>query len=83
MHIMGTGKNGNYKKTVKRYKKSKDPVAYARGIGVSARVICKTEEYAEKCLRSTPEYDVEAYKKDQKSEVLKMWGINNASGIQF
>ena len=44
--------------------------------GVPARVICTTEEYAEKCLRNTPEYDVEAYKKDQKSEVLKMLGIN-------
>lgn len=43
--------------------------------GVPARVICTTEEYAEKCLKNTPEYDVEAYKKDQKSEVLKMLGI--------
>ena len=44
--------------------------------GVPARVICTTEEYADKCLKNTPEYDVEAYKKDQKSEVLKMLGRN-------
>ena len=42
--------------------------------GVPARVICTTGDYAEKCLKNTPEYDVEAYKKDQKSEVLRVWG---------
>ena len=45
-------------------------------VGVPARVICKSEDYAEKLLRNTPDYDVEAYKKDQKSEVIKMLGLN-------
>ena len=55
---------------------TKDIPSGSVAAGVPARVICTTEEYAEKCLRNTPEYDVEAYKKDQKSEVLRMLGIS-------
>lgn len=40
--------------------------------GVPARFICKTEEFAEKCLKETPEYDKEAYFRNKKDEVLRM-----------
>lgn len=41
--------------------------------GVPARRICSLEEYAEKCLRETPEYDKERYGIDKKSEVLRVY----------
>lgn len=39
--------------------------------GVPARRICSIEEYAEKCLRETPEYDKTRYKENKKEEVLR------------
>ena len=39
--------------------------------GVPARRICSIEEYAEKCLRETPEYDKAKYKENKKEEVLR------------
>ena len=44
--------------------------------GVPAKIVCTTEEYAEKCKRNTPPYDVDAYKTDKRSEVLKMLGLD-------
>lgn len=43
--------------------------------GVPARRICSLEEYAEKCLRETPNYDKEAYFADKKAEVLKVLSL--------
>ena len=40
--------------------------------GVPAHFITTVDEYAEKCLQNTPEYDLENYKKNFKDEVLKM-----------
>lgn len=40
--------------------------------GIPARRICSLEEYAEKCLRETPNYDKEAYFADKKTEVLRI-----------
>ena len=42
--------------------------------GVPARAICSTWEYADKCKANMPEYDLEAYRKDFKGEVLRVWG---------
>lgn len=41
-------------------------------VGIPARVIMTTEEYAEKCLRQQPPYDVEEYSKDKK-RYLQEW----------
>lgn len=40
--------------------------------GVPARRICSMEEYAEKCLRETPDYDKEAYRANKRAEVLRV-----------
>lgn len=40
--------------------------------GVPARRICSVDEYAEKLLKNTPEYDLINYKQDKKNTVLKM-----------
>lgn len=40
--------------------------------GVPARYICSLEEYAEKCLVETPDYDKEAYAKDKRTELLRV-----------
>ena len=40
--------------------------------GGPAHFITTVDEYAEKCLQNTPEYDLENYKKNFKDEVLKM-----------
>lgn len=40
-------------------------------VGIPATVVMKTEEYAEKCLISQQEYDIEAYMKDKKNYLLK------------
>ena len=40
--------------------------------GVPARRICSLEEYAEKCLRETPNYNKDAYFADKKAEVLRI-----------
>jgi len=41
--------------------------------GVPARVLMDVEEYAEKCLAQNPAYDVEAYRKDKVSELLRLF----------
>ena len=46
-----------------------DNTVYA---GVPAHYICTVEEFAEKCLRETPEYSISEYKKDKKKVVLEM-----------
>ena len=45
--------------------------------GVPAKVLCTSDEYAEKLLKNTPDYDIEAYKKDEKSEILRMLGLDH------
>lgn len=40
-------------------------------VGIPAKVIMTTEEYAEKCLASQKEYDEEAYLKDTRSYLTK------------
>lgn len=40
--------------------------------GNPARTICSLEEYADKCLASSPEYDEQLYKQDRKQEILRM-----------
>ena len=42
--------------------------------GVPARFICKTEEYGEKCMKETPNWDKENYRKNKKGEILKLFG---------
>lgn len=41
--------------------------------GVPARIIMSVDEYAEKSLLRTPNYDLDAYKKDKVSEVLRFY----------
>ncbi|MEM5788460.1 MAG: acyltransferase [Syntrophobacteraceae bacterium] len=41
--------------------------------GVPARRICKVEEYAAKVMRETPAYEKEAYRRDKKSELLRLF----------
>ena len=40
--------------------------------GNPAHMICSVEEYAEKCLRETPDYNIEAYHKNKKEELLRI-----------
>lgn len=42
--------------------------------GVPARYISTVGSFAEKCLRETPRYEVEQYKKDFKNVVLELYG---------
>lgn len=42
--------------------------------GVPAKRICSLEEYAEKCLRESPPYDVENLKNHEKDELLRIYG---------
>ena len=41
--------------------------------GVPARVLMSTEEYAEKSLKQTPDYDREAYRQDKVTELLRVF----------
>ena len=41
--------------------------------GVPAKRICSVEEYAEKCLKETPEYDKERYFSNKREEVLRIY----------
>jgi len=41
--------------------------------GVPARVLMSVEEYAEKCLADNPSYDVDSYRKDKVSELLRLF----------
>lgn len=45
--------------------------------GVPARVICTTQEFAEKCLRETPEYDESAMKQNKRKELERIFGGEN------
>lgn len=40
--------------------------------GVPAHFITTVDEYAEKCLRETPSYDIQNYKENRKEEILRM-----------
>ena len=40
--------------------------------GVPAKFICKLEDFKEKCLEQTPQYDKEAYRKNKRDEVLRI-----------
>ena len=40
--------------------------------GVPAKFICKTTDYAEKCLENNPKYDRNNYKINKKEELLKI-----------
>ncbi len=40
--------------------------------GVPAKFICTVDEFKEKCLAQTPDYDVEFYHRDKKAAVLEM-----------
>ncbi len=51
---------------------TKDVPDYTVVAGVPARIICTTQEYAEKTLKSMPsDFDKEAYDADKKSYLLK------------
>ncbi|ULA68942.1 MAG: Protein CapG [Nitrospira sp.] len=41
--------------------------------GVPARVLMTTEEYAEKSLKQTPDYDRQAYRRDKVAELLRLY----------
>jgi acetyltransferase-like isoleucine patch superfamily enzyme len=41
--------------------------------GVPARRICSVKEYAQKALRDTPAYDLAAYRKEKKAELLRLF----------
>lgn len=43
--------------------------------GNPAHVICTVEEFAEKCLKETPYYDKEEYRKDKKKEIFRAYNI--------
>lgn len=55
---------------------TKDLEANSVYAGIPARRICSLEEYAEKCLFQTPQYNKEEYSKDKKKEVLRV--LNNS-----
>lgn len=50
---------------------SRDIPPNSVAVGVPARVIMTTTEYADKCLAKTPPYDLESYKQDRRREILK------------
>lgn len=52
---------------------TKDVPANTVAAGVPARPLMSTEEFAEKCLRETPEYDEVAYRKDKRAELLRIF----------
>ena len=41
--------------------------------GNPARFISTTNDYAEKCLANTPDYDPAAYETDKKNELLRLY----------
>lgn len=49
--------------------------------GNPARRICSLHDYAEKCLRETPDYDKDMYQEDKRQEVLRI--LNKRNDIQF
>lgn len=40
--------------------------------GNPAHYICSVDEYAEKCLRETPDYNIESYRSNKKEELLRI-----------
>lgn len=40
--------------------------------GIPAKRVCSIEEYAEKCLSQTPDYNKQAYKDNKQKEVLRV-----------
>lgn len=40
--------------------------------GNPVRPICSLDDYAEKCLQQTPDYDLQAYKTDKRMEILRV-----------
>ena len=55
--------------------------------GIPAKRICSIEEYAEKCLSQTPDYNKQAYKDNKQKEVLRVLAKseldnNHKCGIQ-
>lgn len=51
---------------------TKDVPPNSIACGVPAKVISTTDEYAEKCLVNTPNYDIELYKKNKKRYLKKI-----------
>lgn len=45
--------------------------------GVPAKFICTTEEFAEKCLQETPEYDKNAMMQNKQKELERIFGGEN------
>jgi len=41
--------------------------------GVPAKVMMSVNDYAERCLKTTPEYDREAYLRDKRKELLRIY----------
>lgn len=39
--------------------------------GVPAKIICTTQEYAKKCVENMPHFDMAAYKRNKKAEVIR------------
>ena len=56
---------------------TKDIPAGSVVAGIPAKIICTTLEYAEKLKRKNPKYDLEAFKKDRKKELMRIFNITN------
>lgn len=52
---------------------TKDVPPNTVAVGIPAKPIMTTEEYAEKCLASCPEYDKAEYKRDKRALLVKMY----------
>jgi acetyltransferase-like isoleucine patch superfamily enzyme len=52
---------------------TKDVLAGQVWGGVPAKYICSVEEYAQKSMRDNPAYNRESYRKDKKSELLRLF----------
>jgi len=44
--------------------------------GVPAKVVCTTMEYAEKLKKNNPPYDLEAFNKDRRKELMRVFNIS-------
>lgn len=53
---------------------TKDVPAGSIVAGVPAKVVSKTDDFAEKCLRENPDYDYDLFKKSKKESLLKLFG---------
>jgi bifunctional UDP-N-acetylglucosamine pyrophosphorylase/glucosamine-1-phosphate N-acetyltransferase len=52
---------------------TKDVPPHSVVAGVPAKFIMSAEEYAEKCLDKTPQYDIDSYKADKVKEILRVY----------